>query len=132
MIGIFKLLEICFDVEGMWKLAMAAAIGVRSDYTSTNLRRFMRRSEDPDRLRRLLGVALILYGVSRSGAAQVAGVTLQTLREWVMRFNDGGPDSLVTRKALGRASILNDEQRSRLAAAVEAGPIPAVHVVVRW
>ena len=111
---------------------MAAAIGVRSDYTSTDLRRFARRSEDPDQVRRLLAVALILDGGSRSGAAKVAGVTLQIVRDWVMRFNEGGPDSLVTRKAPGRASILNDEQRSRLAAAVEAGPIPAAHGVVRW
>ena len=36
------------------------------------------------------------------------------------------------RKAPGRASILNDEQRARLAEIVEAGPIPAAHGVVRW
>ncbi|WP_413783116.1 helix-turn-helix domain-containing protein [Novosphingobium resinovorum] len=51
---------------------------------------------------------------------------------WVLRFNEGGPDGLATRKAPGRAAILNDEQRARLAAIVEAGPIPAAHGVVRW
>ena len=111
---------------------MAAAIGVRSDYTSTELRRFARRSEDADQVRRLLAVALILDGGSRSEAAKVAGVTLQIVRDWVMRFNEGGPDGLVTRKAPGRASTLNDEQRSRLAAVVKAGPIPATHGVVGW
>ncbi len=30
------------------------------------------------------------------------------------------------------ASILNDEQRARLAEVVETGPIPAAHGVVRW
>ncbi len=111
---------------------MAAAIGVRSDYTSSDLRRFARRSGDPDQVRRLLALALILDGGSRSEAAKVAGVTLQIVRDWVLRFNEGGPDSLATRKAPGRASILNDEQRARLAEIVETGPIPSVHGVVRW
>lgn len=111
---------------------MAAAIGVRSDYTSADLRRFARRSRDPDQVRRVLAIALILDGGSRSEAAKVAGVTLQIVRDWVLRFNEGGPAGLATRKAPGRASILNDEQRARLAAVVEAGPVPAAHGVVRW
>jgi transposase len=111
---------------------MAAAIGVRSDYTSADLRRCARRSGDADQVRRLLAVALILDGGSRSEAAKVAGVTLQIVRDWVLRFNENGPDGLATRKAPGRVSILNDEQRARLAAVVEAGPIPAAHGVVRW
>jgi transposase len=111
---------------------MAAAVGVRSDYTSADLRLFARRSGDADQVRRLLAVALILDGRSRSEAAKVAGVTLQIVRDWVLRFNEGGPDGLVARKAPGRASLLNEEQRARLAAIVEAGPIPAAHGVVRW
>ncbi len=111
---------------------MAAAIGVRSDYTSEDLRRFARQSGDVDQVRRLLAVAVILDGGSRSEAAKVAGVTLQIVRDWVLRFNARGPDGLATRKAPGRASILNDEQRARLAAQVETGPIPAAHGVVRW
>ncbi|MEJ7928306.1 helix-turn-helix domain-containing protein [Sphingobium sp. AN641] len=55
-------------------------------------------------------------GASRSEAAKVAGVTLQIVRDWVLRFNEVGADGLVTRRAPGRASILNDEQRARLAA----------------
>jgi len=111
---------------------MAAAIKVRTDHTSTDLRRFSRRCEDADQVRRLLAVALILDGGSRSEAAKIAGVTLQVVRDWVLRFNEGGPEYLATRKAPGRASILNDEQRARLAEQVEAGPIPAAHGVVRW
>lgn len=111
---------------------MAAAIGVRTDHTSDDLRRFARRCGDPDQVRRLLAMALILDGGSRSDAAKFAGVTLQIVRDWVLRFNSDGPDGLATRKAPGRASILNDEQRARLAEIVEAGPIPAAHGVVRW
>ncbi|WP_262503632.1 IS630 family transposase [Sphingobium xenophagum] len=111
---------------------MAAAIGVRSDYTSTDLRGLARRSGDANQVRRLLAIALILDGGSRSEAAKIAGVTLQIVRDWVLRFNEGGPEGLATRKSPGRVSILNDDQRARLAEIVEAGPIPAAHGVVRW
>lgn len=111
---------------------MAAAIGVRTDYTSADLRVVARRCGDGDHVRRLLAVALILDGGSRSEAAKVAGVTLQIVRDWVLRFNECGPDGLATRKAPGRASILNDEQRAKLVEMVETGPIPAAHGVVRW
>lgn len=111
---------------------MAAAIKVRSDYLSADLRRYARRCVDADQVRRLLAVALILDGRSRSEAATVTGVTLQIVRDWVVRFNNGGPEGLATRKAPGRASILNDEQRARLGEIIEAGPIPAAHGVVRW
>ena len=111
---------------------MAAAIGVREDWTSADLRRFARRSDDADQVRRLLAVALALEGRSRTEAAKIAGVTLQIVRDWVLRFNEAGPEGLATRKAPGKASILNDDQRARLAEQVEAGPIPAAHGVVRW
>ncbi len=111
---------------------MAAAIGVRSDYTSVDLRRFARRCGDADQVRRVLALAVILDGGSRSDAARMAGVTLQIVRDWVLRFNDAGPEGLATRKPPGKASILNDSQRRALAGIVEAGPIPASHGVVRW
>ena len=110
---------------------MAAAIGVRSDYTSVDLRQFARRSGDPAQVRRLLAVALILDGGSRSEAAKVAGVTLQIVRDSMPPRNAGGSGGLTTRKAPARAAILNDKQRTRLAAVIEAGPIPAAHGVVR-
>lgn len=43
-----------------------------------------------------------------------------------------GPEGLATRRAPGRASILNDEQHARLIEAVEAGQTPAAYGVVRW
>jgi transposase len=91
-----------------------------------------RRSGYPDQIRRLLAVALILNGGSRSEASRVVDVTLQIVRDWVLRFNEGGPDRLATHRAPGRAAILNYEQRAQLAAVVEAGSIPAAHRVVRW
>ncbi|TWB21657.1 transposase [Nitrospirillum bahiense] len=111
---------------------MGSAVEVRSDYSAAALRQLARRCSDADQVRRLLALAQILDGRSRGEAARTAGVTLQIVRDWVLRFNAGGPDGLATRKAPGKASLLNDTHRARLAAAVEAGPIPAVHGVVRW
>ena len=111
---------------------MAGAIGLRGDHTGSDLRRLARRCGDADQVRRLLALAVIVDGGSRSDAAKVGGVTLQIVRDWVIRFNAEGPDGLVSRKAPGKVPILNDEQRSALAETVEAGPIPASHGVVRW
>ena len=80
---------------------MAAAIKVQTDYTSEDLRRFARGRGDADQVRRLLALALILDGGSRSEAAKVAGVTLQIVRDWILHFNNGGPAGRATRKAAG-------------------------------
>lgn len=111
---------------------MAASLVLRSDYSGSDLRAFARRSDDAQQVRRLLAMASILDGGRRSDAAKIGGVTLQIVRDWVIRFNAEGPDGLKSRKAPGKPSILGDEQRRALAAQVEAGPIPSAHGVVRW
>ena len=54
------------------------------------------------------------------------------MRDWVLRFNSGGPGGLINRKAPGNRPKLNDEQRRALASMVDGGPIAAIHGVVRW
>lgn len=111
---------------------MAAAVKLRDDFSSVQVRAFARMSKNAAQVRRLLAIATILDGGSRSAAALTGGVTLQIVRDWVLRFNADGPDGLATRKAPGPDTILNDTHRRALADAIEAGPIPAVHGVVRW
>ena len=111
---------------------MRQPIPLRPDYDATRLRRIARESEDADQVRRLLALAVIYEGGSRTEAAEVGGVTLQVVRDWVLRFNAHGPEGLIDRKAPGQPSRLNDEHRAAPAAMVENGPIPAVHEVVRW
>jgi len=79
-----------------------------------------------------LALAVIYEGGSRTEAAEVGGVTLQVVRDWVLRFNAHGPEGLIDRKAPGQPSRLNDGHRAALVAMVENGAIPAVHEVVRW
>lgn len=111
---------------------MAAAIGLRTDYSPADLRRAARGCSDADQVRRLLAIAAIADGGSRSEAARIGGVTLQIVRDWVLRFNADGPEGLATRTAPGKPSILSVDQRAALAVQVEAGPIPAAYGVVRW
>ena len=111
---------------------MAAAIVLRDDFDGPALRRLAKGTKDAAQARRLLALAEIRDGGSRSDAARVGGVGLQTIRDWVLRFNARGPAGLIDGKAPGNASKLDDAQRQALAAIVERGPIPAIHEVVRW
>ena len=111
---------------------MAAAIALRSDFTGADLRRLARRTQDAKQARRLLSLATIYDGGSRSDAARIGDVGPQIIRDWVLRFNAAGPDGLVDRKAPGPEPRLNEDHRAALAAAIESGPIPAIHSVVRW
>lgn len=111
---------------------MGAPIPLRNDYDGPSLRRLARRSDDARQTRRLLALATIYDGGSRSAAARLSGVGLQIVRDWVLRFNAEGPEGLIDRKAPGKEPKLNDAQRQALAEAVERGPIPAVDGVVRW
>lgn len=65
-------------------------------------------------------------------AAHVGAVGLQTVCDWVLRFNDAGPVGLLTGKAPGPQPCVADHHRVALRQVVEDGPIPAVHGVVRW
>ncbi len=111
---------------------MPAPVPLRSDYDPACLRGLARQSRDPDQTRRLLALASIYDGGSRSEAAAIGGVGLQTVRDWVLRFNQDGPAGLVNAKAPGPRPLLDEAQRARLRQVVEDGPIPAIHGVVRW
>jgi transposase len=111
---------------------MGSAIGLREDFDGAALQRLARLSKSANQARRLLALAQIYDGSSRSEAAKIGGVTLQIVRDWVVRFNARGPDGLLDGKAPGKRSRLNDVQRRALVETVERGPIPAIHGVVRW
>jgi transposase len=111
---------------------MAAAIGLRADHGADDLRRLAKASRDAAQTRRLLALSVIYDGGSRTEAARVGGVTLQIVRDWVLRFNAEGPSGLIDRRAPGKAPLLQAEHRAALAAAVEAGPKPYLDGVVRW
>src|ERR1700686_3752756 len=107
-------------------------IPLRGDFDAPRPRAIARGTKDGAQTRRLLALAAVYDGARRTQAAAIGGVTLQIIRDWVMKFNAQGPDGLIDRKAPGQPSRLNDTHRVALAAVIESGPIPAVHGVVRW
>jgi transposase len=104
----------------------------RMDYTAAELRGLSRRCADGAQVRRVLAIAMVLEGRSRTEAAELNGMDRQTLRDWVHRYNALGLAGLKSRRAPGRAPSLTSLQRSELLELVLAGPDPDVHGVVRW
>jgi transposase len=107
-------------------------IPLRADFDAQMVRSAAKRSKDGPQARRLLALAATYEGATRTEAARIGGVTLQIIRDWVLKFNAHGPEGLIDRKPPGQPARLNDMHRATLTAMVESGPIPAVHGVVRW
>ena len=96
-------------------------IALRADFDARMVRAVARRSKDGPQARRLLALAAIYEGASRTEAAKVGGVTLQIVRDWVMKFNAQGSEGLIDRKPPGQPSRLNGAHRVALAAILESG-----------
>jgi transposase len=111
---------------------MSVPIPLRQDFDAPQLRGVAKKTKDGPQTRRLLALAAIYDGATRTEAAQIGGVGLQIIRDWVLRFNARGPDGLLDGKSPGQPSKLNNAQREAVARMIESGPIPAVHGVVRW
>ena len=75
-----------------------------------------------------MALASIYDGATRTAAAKIGGVTLQIVRDWVMKFNAEGPADLIDKKAPGQPAKLTD---TALVKVIDEGPISAIHGVVR-
>ena len=111
---------------------MPAAITVRTDLSAHELRRLAALSKNANQSRRLLSLAAVLDGMNRTDAARIGGMDRQTLRDWVHRFDEHGPEGLLDGWSKGPEPRLSQAQRAELAHLVETGPDRAVHGVVRW
>jgi transposase len=111
---------------------MGAAVGLRDDFGASELRRLATKAKDGAQARRLLALAAVRDGLNRTEAARLGGMDRQTLRDWVHRFNQHGPDGLIDVKPSGRPAKLSDEQKELLRQLVEAGPDRQKDGVARW
>ena len=100
---------------------MAIAI-TRADYTATDLRSAAARERKGSVARRILALALILEGKSRTEAAVSCGMDRQTLRDWVHRYNAEGLAGLRDRAHTGRPGRLTVAQKEEFGRLVETGP----------
>src|SRR6187397_2441919 len=107
------------------EFAMGQGIPLRNDYTADQLRRLARQTKDVAQARRLLAIAAVLEGALREEAARIGGMDRQTLRDWVIRFNERGADGLINIPSPGVPPKLDGAHKAFLARLVEEGPIPA-------
>jgi transposase len=104
----------------------------RTEYSAAALRGLAGKTDDGAMVRRLLAMALVLEGESREEAASLNGMTRQTLRDWVHRYNAEGVAGLRSRSGPGRPPALSAAQMEELREIVLKGPDPERHIVVRW
>ena len=94
---------------------MSAPIPLRLDFDASQLRGLARKTKDGPQARRLLALAAIYDGATRTDAAKIGGVGVQIIRDWVLRFNTRGPDGLLDGKSPGHPPKFNDAQRQAIA-----------------
>ena len=80
---------------------MSIPVSLRGDFKALQLRALARKTKDGPQVRRLLALAAIYDGATRTEAARIGGVTLQIIRDWVMRFNARGAAGLLDGKSPG-------------------------------
>jgi transposase len=71
---------------------------LRGDFDAAQLRAIARRTKDAAQTRRLLALAAVYDGATRTAAALIGGVTLQIVRDWVLKFN------AIAKRSLGEMS----------------------------
>src|SRR2546430_3542342 len=108
------------------RLVMSAPTPLRQDFDAPQVRGLARKTKDGPQARRLLALAAIYDGATRTEAAKIGGVGLQIIPDWALRFNAPGPDGLLDGKPTGPPSQPNDTQRPAHARPIPSGPRPAV------
>jgi Winged helix-turn helix len=95
---------------------MSVAISLRRDFDAPRLRGLAKKTKNAPQARRLLALAAIYDGATRTEAAKIGGVGLQIIRDWVRRFNGRGPEGLLDGKSPGQHQQPdqhgNDEERA--------------------
>ena len=69
---------------------MSVPIPLRGDFNAAQLHGLAKRTKDGPQARRLLALAVIYDGGTRSEAAKLGGVGLQIVHDWVLRLNAQG------------------------------------------
>src|SRR2546423_13223526 len=109
------------------RLVMSAPTPLRQDFDASQLRGLARKTKDGPQARRLLALAAIYNGATRTEAAKIGGIGLQIIRDWALRFNARGPDGLLNGKPPGQPCKLNGLQRRDRPGMKERSPRPAAH-----
>ena len=108
------------------------AVALKEGLSAEEFRQAAVASDDADQARRLLALAAVREGMSRTQAARLGGMDRQTLRDWVHAFNGRGIEGLVNATSPGRPRKLTQAHEAEIKALVETGPDPKSDGIVRW
>lgn len=89
-------------------------------HTGMELEQSARVCKSSPQARRLRAIAMVMRGAERSEAARAQGVDTQTLRDWIVLYNDGGVEGLRPARRGGRRCRL----RRRSGGGSRAGSTP--------
>lgn len=107
-------------------------VQLKAGLNAAELRAAAAAAKDANQARRLLALAAVRDGMSRTDAARIGGMDRQTLRDWVHAFNEGGVDALINDTSPGRPAKLSDEHRAEIKALLEKGPDFEIDGIVRF
>ncbi len=96
-------------------------VQIRRDISVENVYKQAKEEKTAKIRARILAIAAVLENKSRSYAAKVAGITINNMRSWVVRFNESGFDGLIDKKAPGNTSTWTAEVDQYLKIKVEQG-----------
>ena len=113
-------------------MSIGLKVDLRTDFDAVELRRLAKGCKNAKQSRRLLSIAAVLDGMNRTDAAKIGGMDRQTLRDWVHRFNEFGPDGLANRRPSGAPPRMTQAQKIEFSTLVETGPDRESDGVVRW
>jgi transposase len=113
---------------------MGTAIQItRLDFDAAGLRREARRTKDVAAARRMLALAMVFEGGSRTDAAKAAGHGPSDVARLGASLQRRGLVGLSDKTGnLGPKPLLSSEQEAEVAEWVRRGPDLAEHGVVRW
>jgi hypothetical protein len=75
-------------------------------YTAREVRRFAKRAKGCRAGAAVVTIAAVLDGAWREETAKIGGMDRQTLRDWVIRFNDQGPSREFFSKLYGETGAV--------------------------
>ena len=83
-------------------MRFAMPIPLSVAFNAARLHGASRASRNANQTRRLLTLAALYDGATRTQAAVIGGVTVQIVRDWVARLNAHGPEGLIDRRGGAR------------------------------
>ncbi|MEF2074952.1 IS630 family transposase [Consotaella aegiceratis] len=108
------------------------ALEISDRYSAGELRAMARRETNGRVASRMLAIANALDGMSRADAARAAGMDRQTLRDWVVRYNEDGIAGLCDLPKGHPAPRLTEGELAALSAVIFRGPDPETDGVSTW